>query len=169
MQRLQRSAVEQLMDGRPDTTLEVALEVFEVFASGSLTDEVYILDDVAGKRIAIAPTTLKDKYRRGGDVGRDRVSEPARAGGAPGDSARAPRRRRKIGENAVPLRGRHRGSHALRADREHREDEIRRRGRGPRSAHAPARHGHDRGRQADGCLARARVARAGGARDSSGD
>jgi hypothetical protein len=53
------------MDGRPDTTLEVALEVFEVFASGSLTDEVYILDDVAGKRIAIAPTTLKDKYRRG--------------------------------------------------------------------------------------------------------
>src|SRR5258705_1457797 len=66
MQRLQRSAVEQLMDGRPDTTLEVALEVFEVFASGSLTDEVYILDDVAGKRIAIAPTTLKDKYRRGG-------------------------------------------------------------------------------------------------------
>ena len=29
--------------------------------------------------------------------------------------------------------------------------------------------GHDRGRQADGRLARARVARAGGARDSSGD
>ena len=52
MQRLQRSAVERLMDGRPDTTLEAALEVFEVFASGSLTDEVYILEDVAGKRIA---------------------------------------------------------------------------------------------------------------------
>ena len=65
MQRLQRAAIEELMDGRPDTTLEAALEVFEVFASGSLTDEVYILDDVAGKRIAIAPTTLKDKYRRG--------------------------------------------------------------------------------------------------------
>ena len=65
MQRLKRSAVEQMMDGRPDTTLEAALEVFEVFASGSLTDEVYILDDVAVKRIAIAPTTLKDKYRRG--------------------------------------------------------------------------------------------------------
>jgi len=53
------------MDARPGTTLEAALEVFEVFASGSLTDEVYILDDVAGKRIAIAPTPLKDKYRRG--------------------------------------------------------------------------------------------------------
>src|SRR5262249_27359390 len=67
VQRLQRAAVEELMDGRPETTLEAALEVFEVFASGSLTDEVYILDDVAGKRIAIAPTTLKDKYRRGGE------------------------------------------------------------------------------------------------------
>jgi hypothetical protein len=65
MQRLRRSAVESLMDGRSDTTLEAALEVFEVFASGSLTDEVYILDDVGGKRIAIAPTALKDKYRRG--------------------------------------------------------------------------------------------------------
>ena len=65
MQRLQRSAVERLMDGRPDTTLEAALEAFEAFASGALTDEVYILDDVGGKRIAIAPTPLKDKYRRG--------------------------------------------------------------------------------------------------------
>jgi hypothetical protein len=65
VQRLRRDAVERLMDGRPDATLEAALEVFEVFGSGSLTDEVYILDDVAGKRIAIAPTTLKDKYRRG--------------------------------------------------------------------------------------------------------
>jgi len=53
------------MERRPDGTLESALEVFEVFASGSLTDEVYILDDVAGKRIAIAPTSLKEKYRRG--------------------------------------------------------------------------------------------------------
>src|SRR5438309_495419 len=49
MQRLRRSAVEQLMDGRPDATLEAALEVFEVFASGSLTDEVYILDDGGGQ------------------------------------------------------------------------------------------------------------------------
>jgi len=65
MQRLQRAAVERLMDGSPGTTLEAALEVFEVFASGSLTDEVYVLDDVGGKRIAIAPTALKDKYRRG--------------------------------------------------------------------------------------------------------
>lgn len=53
------------MAQRPDSTLEAALEVFEVFASGSLTDEVYILDDVSGKRIAIAPTALKERYRRG--------------------------------------------------------------------------------------------------------
>lgn len=65
MTRLARSAVEALMQERPDATLEAVLGVFEVFASGSLTDEVYILDDVAGKRIAIAPTSLKDQYRRG--------------------------------------------------------------------------------------------------------
>ncbi len=53
------------MAERPDATLEAALGVFEVFASGSLIDEVYVLDDVSGKRIAIAPTALKDKYRRG--------------------------------------------------------------------------------------------------------
>jgi hypothetical protein len=57
--------VEQLMAERPQSTLEEALEVAEVFASGSLTDEVYVLDDVAGKRIAIAPSALKEKYRRG--------------------------------------------------------------------------------------------------------
>jgi hypothetical protein len=65
MTRLARTAVEALVDGRPDAGLEGALDVFEVFASGSLTDEVYILEDVAGKRIAIAPTSLKEKYRRG--------------------------------------------------------------------------------------------------------
>ena len=54
-----------MMAGRPGDTLEAALDVFEVFASSSLADEVYILDDVAGKRIAIAPTSLKQKYRRG--------------------------------------------------------------------------------------------------------
>jgi hypothetical protein len=63
--RLARIDVEAMMDGRPGETLEAALGVFEVFASGSLTDEVYVLDDVAGKRIAIAPAALKDKYRRG--------------------------------------------------------------------------------------------------------
>jgi len=52
------------METSPEGTLEAALEVFEVFASGSLTDEVYILENVAGKRIAIAPAALKDKYRR---------------------------------------------------------------------------------------------------------
>ena len=63
--RLASAAVEALMQGRPDSSLEAALEVFEVFASGSLSDEVYILEDVGGKRIAIAPTALRDKYRRG--------------------------------------------------------------------------------------------------------
>ena len=63
--RLKREAVEQMMAGRPPgTSLEEALEVFEVFASSSLTDEVYILEDVSGKRIAIAPTALKEKYRQ---------------------------------------------------------------------------------------------------------
>ncbi len=65
MTRLSCTAVEQMMNQRPDATLEAALEVFEVFASGSLTDEVYILDDVGGRRIAIAPPALKEKYRRG--------------------------------------------------------------------------------------------------------
>lgn len=65
MARLAVSAVEAMMAERPDTTLESALEVFEVFASGSLTDEIYILEDVAGKRIAIAPKAIRDKYRRG--------------------------------------------------------------------------------------------------------
>src|SRR5712691_4277268 len=55
MTRLSRAAVEQMMNASPDATLEAALEVFEV----------YILDDVGGKRIAIAPTALKEKYRRG--------------------------------------------------------------------------------------------------------
>ena len=64
MARLPLSAVEKLMTEKPDATLESALEVFEVFASGSLSDEVYILDDVAGKRIAIAPAALKAKYRK---------------------------------------------------------------------------------------------------------
>jgi hypothetical protein len=60
-----REDVERLMEGRPaGTTLEEALEVFEVFASGTLADEVYVLEDVAGKRIAIAPTALKAKYRK---------------------------------------------------------------------------------------------------------
>ena len=64
MSRLSRTDVERLMETSPEGTLEAALEVFEVFASGSLTDEVYILENVAGKRIAIAPAALKDKYRR---------------------------------------------------------------------------------------------------------
>jgi hypothetical protein len=65
MPRLSRTSVEQLMAQRPESTLEAVLDVVEVFASGSLSDEVYILEDVGGKRIAIAPTALRDKYRRG--------------------------------------------------------------------------------------------------------
>lgn len=65
MARLPVQTVERMASERPDAGLEAVLEVFEVFASGALTDEVYVLDDVAGKRIAIAPTALKEKYRRG--------------------------------------------------------------------------------------------------------
>jgi len=32
-----------------------AKKALEVFASGTLADEVYVLDDVSGKRIVIAP------------------------------------------------------------------------------------------------------------------
>jgi hypothetical protein len=63
--RLKRDDVERMMAERPPgTALEEALEVYEVFASGSLADEVYILDDVSGKRIAIAPAALKAKFRK---------------------------------------------------------------------------------------------------------
>ena len=62
--RLKIPEVEQMMAARPEASMEEVLEVFEVFASGTLKEEVYILDDVSGKRIAIAPTALKEKYRR---------------------------------------------------------------------------------------------------------
>jgi hypothetical protein len=63
--RLRLGEVEALMEAQgAGVSLEEALEVFEVFASGSLTDEVYILDDVSGKRIAIAPKELKERYRK---------------------------------------------------------------------------------------------------------
>ena len=65
MKRLPVASLDELMQQRPDASLEAVLDVYEVFASGSLSDEVYILDDVAGKRIAIAPGAVKDKYRRG--------------------------------------------------------------------------------------------------------
>jgi hypothetical protein len=62
--RLAVAEVEALMAEKPDgTTLEEALGVFEIFASGALTDEIYVLDDVSGKRIAIAPRELKERYR----------------------------------------------------------------------------------------------------------
>jgi hypothetical protein len=62
--RLTIAEVERMMAARPEATLEEVLAVFEVFASGTLKGEVYILDDVSGKRIAIAPADLKEKYRR---------------------------------------------------------------------------------------------------------
>jgi hypothetical protein len=65
VKRLPLATIDDLMRREPGASLEAALDVFEVFASGSLTDEVYILDDVAGKRIAIAPGAFKEKYRRG--------------------------------------------------------------------------------------------------------
>jgi hypothetical protein len=64
MARLPLHEVERLVAERQDGSLEAALDVFEVFASGSLTDEVYVLEDVGGKRIAIAPTAFKERYRR---------------------------------------------------------------------------------------------------------
>src|SRR2546427_10727869 len=81
MARIPVAEVERLMAARPDATLEAALGVFEVFASGSLIDEVYVLDDVSGKRIAIAPTALKDKFRRGGPMAVITISPEMGAGG----------------------------------------------------------------------------------------
>src|SRR2546428_10947629 len=89
MARLAVAAVDAMMAERPDSTLEAALDVFEVFASGSLTDEVYILEDVAGKRIAIAPTAVRDKYRRGGAPG-PFFPPPPQGGGGPGVGAGPP-------------------------------------------------------------------------------
>jgi hypothetical protein len=61
--RIRAEVVEQQMVAADGKSLEEVLGVFEVFASGSLENEVYILDDVGGKRIAIAPTALKQRYR----------------------------------------------------------------------------------------------------------
>jgi len=61
--RIPVEQVEQQMAAAEGKTLEEVLEVFEIFASGSLSDEVYILDDVGGKRIAIAPAALKQRYK----------------------------------------------------------------------------------------------------------
>ena len=60
--RIRVEQVEQQMAAAEGKTLEEVLEVFEVFASDSLSDEVYILDDVGSKRIAIAPAALKRRF-----------------------------------------------------------------------------------------------------------
>jgi hypothetical protein len=62
--RIRVDEVVQQMAGAEGKSLEEVLGVFEVFASGSLNDEVYILDDVGGKRIAIAPAALKQRFQR---------------------------------------------------------------------------------------------------------
>ncbi|HEY7678454.1 MAG TPA: hypothetical protein VIG69_15385 [Candidatus Methylomirabilis sp.] len=64
---LRLEAVDRMMQAAPGRSLEEVLGVFEVFASGSLADEIYILDDVGGKRIAIAPAAFKEKYRPPGN------------------------------------------------------------------------------------------------------
>ncbi len=61
--RLKLEEVERMLTAEPGKRLEEVLGVFEVFASGSLTDEVYILEDVGGKRIAIAPKEFKERHR----------------------------------------------------------------------------------------------------------
>jgi hypothetical protein len=61
--RIRVEQVEQQMAAADGKSLEEVLGVFEVFASGSLENEVYLLDDVGGKRIAIAPTALKQRYK----------------------------------------------------------------------------------------------------------
>jgi len=61
--RIRVEQVEQQMAAAEGKSLEEVLGVFEVFASGSLEKEGYILDDVGGKRIAIAPTALKQRYK----------------------------------------------------------------------------------------------------------
>ena len=62
--RLALADVEAMMAGHPPgTSLEEGLGVFEVFQSSSLTGEVYVLEDVGGKRIAIAPKEFKARYQ----------------------------------------------------------------------------------------------------------
>jgi hypothetical protein len=60
--RIRVEDVERQMAAAEGRSLEEVLGVFEIFASGTLTDEVYILDDVGGKRIAIAPAGLKRRF-----------------------------------------------------------------------------------------------------------
>jgi hypothetical protein len=61
--RIRVDEIERQMAAAEGKTLEEVLGVFEVFSSGSLNDEVYILDDVAGKRIAIAPAALRQRFK----------------------------------------------------------------------------------------------------------
>ena len=68
--RLTMAEVEAVMAGRaPGTRLADALGVAEVFASGALADEVYVLEDVGGKRIAIAPRRVTERYGAGAPGG----------------------------------------------------------------------------------------------------
>ena len=49
--RIRVEDVEQQVAAQDGKSLEEVLGVFEVFASGTLADEVYVLDDVSGKRL----------------------------------------------------------------------------------------------------------------------
>ena len=56
--------LKDVAQGLIDAQAEEALGVFKAFASGTLADEVYVLDDMSGKRVAIAPEVLRVKYRK---------------------------------------------------------------------------------------------------------
>lgn len=60
--RVSVEQVERQMAAAEGKPLEAVLGVAEVFASGALTDEVYVLEDVGGKRIAVAPTAVKQRF-----------------------------------------------------------------------------------------------------------
>ena len=55
--------MERQMAGAEGKTLGEVLGVSEVFSSGCLNDEEYILDDVGRRRIAIAPAALRQRFR----------------------------------------------------------------------------------------------------------
>lgn len=55
----------KLAEAAPGTPLEQVLEVEEVYWSSSLTDAIYFVDSVLGKRIAIVPAPIKGRHQTG--------------------------------------------------------------------------------------------------------
>jgi hypothetical protein len=62
--RISVDQMERQMAGAGGKSLEEILEVSEGVASGPLNDYMYVLDGVGGKRIAIAPAALKQRFKR---------------------------------------------------------------------------------------------------------